>query len=391
MKYIYTILITALAITSCAEKEKRTTAAIIETGSLEELRDKKQEIESTQQIFEEELAALNEAIKALDTVKKLPLVTTFKTNKKTFKHYLELQGNVKTKQNVLIYPEFAGVLEKVLVEKGEKVQKGQVLAIINNGGMTEQLAQLEAKAALSKTIFERQEKLWTQNIGSEIQYLQAETAYIADANAVNHLKNQFAKTHITAPFDGTIDDVIKEEGTVVAPGMNSEVFRIVNLDKMYIETEVPENYIASIRKGKNASIYFPILGKTINSSVKQVGNFINPSNRSFKIKIDLPNTTGIFKPNLTARVKLNDYTNPKAVLIPQSIISENAEGEQYIYIVENKNENSEAQAKRTIILTGKTQGDVIEVLTNLPDGTEIIEEGARSVTNGQTVKIKNRS
>lgn len=391
MKYIYTILITALAITSCAEKEKRTTAAIIETGSLEELRDKKQEIETTQQIFEEELAALNEAIEALDTVKKLPLVTTFKTNKKTFQHYLELQGNVKTKQNVLIYPEFAGVLEKVLVEKGEKVQKGQVLAIINNGGMAEQLAQLEAKAALSKTIFERQEKLWAQNIGSEIQYLQAETAYIADANAVNHLKNQFAKTHITAPFDGTIDDVIKEEGTVVAPGMNSEVFRIVNLDKMYIETEVPENYIASIRKGKNASIYFPILGKTVNSSVQQVGNFINPSNRSFKIKIDLPNATGIFKPNLTARVKLNDYTNPKAVLIPQSIISENAEGEQYIYIVENKNENSEAQAKRTIILTGKTQGDVIEVLTNLPDGTEIIEEGARSVTNGQTVKIKNRS
>lgn len=391
MKYIYTILITALAITSCAEKEKRTTAAIIETGSLEELRDKKQEIETTQQIFEEELAALNEAIEALDTVKKLPLVTTFKTNKKTFKHYLELQGNVKTKQNVLIYPEFAGVLEKVLVEKGEKVQKGQVLAIINNGGMAEQLAQLEAKAALSKTIFERQEKLWAQNIGSEIQYLQAKTAYIADANAVNHLKNQFAKTHITAPFDGTIDDVIKEEGTVVAPGMNSEVFRIVNLDKMYIETEVPENYIASIRKGKNASIYFPILGKTIHSSVQQVGNFINPSNRSFKIKIDLPNATGIFKPNLTARVKLNDYTNPKAVLIPQSIISENAEGEQYIYIVENKNENNEAQAERTIILTGKTQGDVIEVLTNLPDGTEIIEEGARSVTNGQTVKIKNRS
>ena len=256
--------------------------------------------------------------------------------------------------------------------------------------MSEQLAQLEARAKLSKTTFERQKRLWLQNIGSEIQYLQAETASLADENAVNQLKSQLAKTNITAPFDGTIDDVIKDEGTVVAPGMNSEVFRIVNLDNMYIETEVPENYIASIQKGKNAIVHFPILEKTVATQVKQVGNFINPSNRSFKIEIDLPNSSRVFKPNLTARVKLNDYTNSKAVLIPQSIISENAEGEQYIYTVNVPNKNGEAEAKRTIIITGKTRGNVIEVLKGLEDGTEIIQEGARSVTDGQIVKITDR-
>ena len=387
MKYIYATLLSTFLLTSCGKTEVRTLDAILKTGSIEELRAKKEEIITTQQTFEKQLAALNEAIVALDTLKKLPLVTTFKTNKQMFKHYLELQGNVKTKQHVLIYPEFAGVLEKIFVEKGEKVQKGEVLATINNGGMSAQLAQVEAKARLSKTTFERQQRLWSQNIGSEIQYLQAQTAYQADENAVNQLKSQLAKTTITAPFDGTIDDVIKEEGTVVAPGMNSEVFRIVNLDKMYIETEVPENFIASIQKGKSATVYFPILGKTVTTRVKQVGNFINPSNRSFKIEIDLPNAKGIFKPNLTARVKLNDYTNPQAVLIPQSIISENAEGEQYVYTVQQKNNNNEAQAKRTIIVPGKTQENVIEVLTNLEDGTEIIQEGARSVTDGQTVKV----
>ena len=390
MKYIYAIFISTLLLTSCAEKEVRTVESVIKTGTIDDLRAKKQEIETTQQTFANQLEALNEAIAALDTLKKLPLVTTFKINKQLFIHYLELQGNVKTKQNVLIYPEFAGVLENVLVEKGQKVQKGQVLATINNGGMSEQLAQLEARAKLSKTTFERQKRLWLQNIGSEIQYLQAETASLADENAVNQLKSQLAKTNITAPFDGTIDDVIKDEGTVVAPGMNSEVFRIVNLDNMYIETEVPENYIASIRKGKNAIVHFPILEKTVATQVKQVGNFINPSNRSFKIEIDLPNSSRVFKPNLTARVKLNDYTNSKAVLIPQSIISENAEGEQYIYTVNVPNKNGEAEAKRTIIITGKTQGNVIEVLKGLEDGTEIIQEGARSVTDGQIVKITDR-
>ena len=198
------------------------------------------------------------------------------------------------------------------------------------------------------------------------------------------------KTTILAPFDGVIDNVFKEPGTVIAPGQGSEVFRIVNLSNMYISTEVPERYIASITKNKKVKIAFPVLGLNEHSTIRQVASFINPSNRSFKIEVPVNNKSGNIKPNLTARLQINDYTNSNAILIPQSIISENANGEQFIYVVKNKKANKEAIAERVVIKTGKTQGDVIEVLANLAVGTEIIQEGARSVNNGQTVRVINK-
>ena len=387
MKKIYLILSCTLLLVSCDSQKEVTVESVIQSGNLENIRKKKKEVEAQQKVFAEKLFALSNAISKLDTEKKLPLVTTQKTEQTIFKHYLELQGAVNTRQNVLLYPEVPGILERVLVKEGNKVKKGQLLAVIKDGGMSQQLQQLESQAALSQTVFERQERLWAQKIGSEIEFLQAKTNYTSQKNAVEQLKNQLEKTNITAPFDGTIDVVYKEEGTVVAPGQGSEMFRILNLENMYIEAEVPENYVSSITKGKKVQVHFPILGKSITSSVRQVGNFINPNNRSFKVEIDVPNPKKDIKPNLTVRLKINDYQNKNAVLLPQSIISENAQGEQYIYVVVDKQKNNEATAQKVLIKTGKTQGDIIEVLAPLTSQVEYIQEGARTVHNGQKVKI----
>ena len=387
MKKIYLILSCTLLLVSCDSQKEVTVESVIQSGNLENIRLKKKEVEAKQKVFAEKLFALSNAISKLDTVKKLPLVTTQKSEQTIFNHYLELQGAVNTRQNVLLYPEVPGILERVLVKEGNKVKKGQLLAVIKDGGMSQQLQQLESQAALSQTVFERQERLWAQKIGAEIEFLQAKTNYTIQKNAVEQLKNQLEKTNITAPFDGTIDVVYKEEGTVVAPGQGAEVFRILNLENMYIEAEVPENYVSNITKGKKVQVHFPILGKTITSSVRQVGNFINPNNRSFKVEIDVPNPKKDIKPNLTVQLKINDYQNKNAVLLPQSIISENAQGEQYIYVVVDKQNNNEATAQKVLIETGKTQGDIIEVLAPLSSQVEYIQEGARTVHNGQKVKI----
>jgi RND family efflux transporter MFP subunit len=288
-----------------------------------------------------------------------------------------------------VYPEMPGILAAVLVKEGQAVKKGAILATIKDGGLSQQLSQLETQAALASTTFERQERLWNQKIGSEMQYLQAKAQAEAQTQAVKQLKSQLEKTTILAPFDGVIDAVFKEPGAVIAPGQGSEVFRIVNLSNMYITTEVPERYIASVTKNKKVKVAFPVLGLHINSTVRQVASFINPSNRTFKIEVPVANKSGNIKPNLTAKLQINDYTNNKAILIPQSIISENAAGEQFVYVVKNKKATKEAIAERVVIKTGKTQGDVIEVLANLATGAEVIQEGARSVNNGQTVRVIN--
>lgn len=388
MKNIFSILIIAILVASCGGGEKsKDIDTLLKSEDLKAIRAKKTEIVAEQQKINKQLKDLDSVIAKLSPNQKVPLITTYKIKDTVFNHFLELQGNVKTKQNVLVYPEMPGTLLRIYVKEGQRVAKGQILGSIDDGGMSSQVAQMETQLALAKTTFERQKRLWEQKIGSEIQYLQAKASYESQENALKQLKSQLNKASLRAPFAGVVDDVIKEQGTVVAPGMGSEVFRIVNLNNMYVETDVPESYVSSIKKGKNVEVEFPILGKTINSKVRQAGNFINPANRTFKVEVGVSNKDKAIKPNLTAKLKINDYTNAKAILIPQSIISENAKGEQYVYVVSDINDKK-GTAKQAIITTGKTQGNVVEVLSGLKPGDQIVNEGARSVQDGLKVEIR---
>ena len=388
MKKIIFLIVIVILQYSCGSKPEQSVTDIIATQDIAAIRAKKTEISEKQKTLDIDLKKLDSIISILDSNEKFPLVTTVVAKNKLFNHFLELQGNVKTKQNVLIYPEMAGTLLRVYVKEGQDVRKGQLLASIDDGGMSSQLQQLKTQAELARTTFERQKRLWEQKIGSEIQYLQAKTNYEATKNTVKQTESQLGKFNLRAPFSGIIDNVIKEQGTVVAPGAGSEVFRIVNLSNMYIEVDVPESYISSITKGKEAIVYFPVLGDTITTSVRQTGNFINPSNRSFTVEIPVPNTTRTIKPNLTAKVNLNDYTNEHAILIPQSIISENAEGQQYVYIIDTTKDNK-AKASKRIITTGKTTEDSVEILAGIVKDDHLIKEGARNVKDGQYVQILN--
>ncbi len=390
MKHIFTLLIAAIIFTSCGgDKKNESVDSIIASGDILKLKEKKKEIEAYQLDFANQLDLINEAISNIDTTKNLSQITTFIATEEVFNHYLELQGNVTTKQNIVITPEYNGVLTRVYVKEGQKVKKGQLLAKIDDGGMSQQLAQLQIQTSLAKTTFERQERLWNQKIGSEIQYLQAKSNYEAQLEVVNQMNSQLAKTEVRAPFSGTIDDVLTDQGSVVGAG-SSQLMRIVNLKNMYIETNVPETYLSSVTKGKKVLVEFPVLGKSIEAKIRQAGDFINAANRTFKIEVAVPNNDNSVKPNLTARLKINDYSNEKSFLIPQSIISENAQGQQYIYVVENVNSNNIGVTKRVIIETGKTQEDKIEVLSGLIPNMEIVEEGARSVKEGQDVEIINQ-
>tara|TARA_B110000977_G_scaffold128195_1_gene163677 strand:- start:279 stop:1445 length:1167 start_codon:yes stop_codon:yes gene_type:complete len=385
MKNLILILLTILTFVSCGNAEKQSVEAVIDSNNEVSIIEMRSDLVTQQQDIIAKLTLLDAKLSELNPEEKIPLITTFTAIQENFQHYLELQGRVETKQNIVLMPEMGGILTHMYVKNGQKVTKGQLLARIDDGGMGQQLAQMQIQSELAKTTFERQERLWKQKIGSEIQYLQAKSNFEGQQRAVNQMEIQVAKTGVRAPFSGTIDNVITEQGSVVSPGQ-TPLLRIVNLRNMYIKTDVPETYISSVTKGQQVYVSFPVLGKSLDAQIRQAGNFINPNNRTFKIEIDVPNTDNLIKPNLTARLRINDYTNENALLIPQNIISENAQGEQYIYVLKNI-DNNKAQAQKVIIKTGETQGDVIEVLEGLNDGDQIINEGARSVEDGQSVRI----
>ena len=391
MKKILTILTLILLLGACGTEtpNKVSVDTLISEANEVSLKKRHIELKAQQQIVNNDIKKIEAALNSNNPMGRNPLVTTFVAEESDFLHYLELQGNVVTKQNIILYPEFSGTLTRVYVKEGQNVKRGQKLARIDDGGLSQQVAQLEVQLSLAKTTYERQKRLWEQKIGSEIQYLQAESTYKSLRNSLKQLQKQLDKTIVRAPFSGIIDDVFTEQGSVVAPGQ-TQLMRLINLKNMYIESEVPENHLLNITKGKKVEAYFPVLGKTISTHVRQVGNYINPNNRSFKIEISIPNSDSKIKPNLTSKLKINDYSNPKAILIPQSIISENSKGQQYIYVVTDKDNASLAHAQRIIIQTGLTQGDFIEIVSGLDAGAEIIQEGSRNVKAGQKVKILNQ-
>jgi RND family efflux transporter MFP subunit len=394
MKFQYILLATTLTVLVSCGEEKTIDASqisleqVLNSKNLDSLKAKKNELYNNQQEISKQLKLVNDRIAVLDENSKLPLVTSIKSQAEVFNHYIELQGNVTTKSVVTISSEFNGLLSNVFVKEGQKVYKGQILAKIDDGGLSQQIAQMEIQKDLAKTTFERQKRLWEQNIGSEIQYLQAKSNYEAQTEAINQMKQQLDKTRVTAPFAGTIDEIFIEQGNLVAAGLS--LMRLVNLSNMYIETDVPERYIADVTQGKRVDIEFPVLGKRMSSTVRQASDYINPANRTYVVEIPVTEQDPNIKPNLTARLKINDYSNKEAILIPQSIISEDAEGAQYVYILKNV-KNNIGTVQRVDITTGKTQDDVIEVLSGITTDMQLIKEGARSVKNGQRVKIETKA
>ncbi|MDO5607089.1 MAG: efflux RND transporter periplasmic adaptor subunit [Capnocytophaga sp.] len=385
MKFIkLNIIALSLIITACGG-DVASTERIISGGDPAAIQQQKELLQSQIKQLETEIGSLDDALAKLggSRQKNVMLVTALQVKDTLFKHFLELQGTVKTEQNITLDAEYSGMLERVYAKKGQNVQRGQLLASIQDGGMRQQLAQLKTQAELAKTTFERQARLWENKIGSEIQYLQAKSSYESQQSAVAQMQQQLDKTNVYAPFSGTIDDIITDQGTIVAPG--TPIIRLVNLSEMYLEAEVPEMYTPGVKKGTEAKVLLSVLGKEIDAKISQVSNFINPANRSFRVEVQLPNKNGDIKPNMTARLQVNDYTNEKAILVPVSVISENAEGEQYLFIAVPTGTDKEYKAEQRVIKSGKSQNGMAEILSGLNPGETIINEGARNVQDGQLV------
>jgi membrane fusion protein, multidrug efflux system len=390
MKTIFnTLSLLSLALlVSCQNAEESSIQQLIQSSDEQAIREKRAALAQERNAIDDTIDQLDQALAKMNTNTSLPLVAAVQAQSALFEHFVSLQGTVKTLQNVLIYPEMPGILKSISVRKGQQVKKNDLLAVLDDGGLAAQFEQAKSQLALAKTVFERQERLWKQEIGSEIQYLQAKTNFESAQGAVSALEMQYNKSVVRAPFDGLVDQVFKEPGVFVSPGPGAELFRIVNLDEVYVEVDVPEGHVATVKKGTKALVYLDALATEIEAEVSERSNVINPSNRSFKIEVALSNKEGAIKPNLTATVQLNDYSKQDAIMVLQSIVSENAEGQQYCFVI--RNEGDTYFAERRIVQTGKTQGDFMEVLNGIKPGELLITEGAKKVTDGQQVQFINQ-
>jgi RND family efflux transporter MFP subunit len=383
-KIIYSLCLTSIFL-ACSGDQAASTQDLIASKNLKGLKTQKEKKLKSLNALKLELNQINTAISDLDPSEKLALISMFEVKPENFEHYIDIQANVKTRQNVLLYPEYNGTLKRVYVAEGQKVKKGKLLAQIDDAGLKNQLEQLEIQAKLSKTTYERTQRLWDQNIGSEMQLLQTKANYESQLKSIAQLKKQLQRTQILAPFSGTIDEIVANTGANLLPGQ-TPVMRIVNLQQMYTEASVPERYLREVKKGTSAKVSIPMLDREYSTTIRQTGNFINPNNRSFRVETPLPNPDEMIKPNLGCKLKINDYSNPQALMIPLRIVKENALGKKYIFKLKPDGKDQVYRTQQIFVQLGKKSSDKIEVLEGLQVGDLLVDEGATIVENNQRVK-----
>ena len=354
-----------------------------ENDSLSVLKEKKDSLKTVYDDIAAQIAIIDQQIKAADTNLRLPLITLMPVEVKTFHHFVEVQGAVETGGNALLYPEAAGIITAIFVKEGSRVNKGDVILKIDADVILSTMNEIETQLQLAKQLFEKQERLWKDKIGSEVQYLQAKTNKESLEQKLKTVKQQVNMYVVKSPITGVVDEILPKIGESANPGM--PVARVINYNETYIKADVSENYISILKEGTPVNVNFPNIKKAFESKLTRVSDFISPTNRSFKIYIDLSNVKENLKPNLLHDISIRDVAQDSAIVVPSSIIQQDRKGNNYIYVLEGS--QNQQLVKKIIIKPGLSYQGQTVIMEGLTGNEKYIDKGSRSVQDGDQVEV----
>lgn len=343
------------------------------------------DLKKQQSELREKIAKLESEIAATDPSKnsgKGKLVAITELQPVNFNHYVEIQGRVEGDEDVTLSPETMGNVTAVLVKAGSNVTKGQLLATLDDRIIRQGLDEVNSQLELANQVFERQQNLWQQRIGSEMQYLQAKTNKEALEKRAASVREQLSMTRIKSPINGTIDQVNIKTGQSVAPGI--PVIRVVNTKAMKVVGEVAESYLSTIKSGNDVVVSFPDMNKEINSKLDYAGKAINRLNRTFNVEVRLNEKDGPFSPNMIAVLKIVDESVPSALVVPVGAIQKSSEGE-FVYVAVKEGNNT--VAKRKIVKSGITYMGMTQVAEGLTPGDKVITTGYQGIIEGDIISL----
>jgi membrane fusion protein (multidrug efflux system) len=300
-----------------------------------------------------------------------------------FQHFIQAQGTIESDNNILIPAQFNGIVKKIHVRQGDSVRQGQLLAELDGAILESSIAELEHGLELAATIYERQDRLWKKNIGSELEYLTAKNNKENLEKKLETLNEQYKLTKIHAPINGTVDDVQIKEGEMAAAGFGT--IRIVQLSRLKIKTSLSENFISRIKRGDTVQVRVPVLSRELELKVDAVAQVIDPNNRTFDIEIQIPAREKGLKPNMLAVVIINDYSNPEALIVPQNVVQETG-SEYFVFVAEDQGEGW--IARRRAVVPGEDYADQLEIREGLSAGEFVVTFGFQNLADGQSILLQ---
>lgn len=336
--------------------------------------------------IEKDIAKLESEIAKLEPNKEKPreLVTLQKVEKIDFQHFIEIQGSVQSDEYVNASSEVGGRIIDLRVREGQTINKGALVAKLDLEAVQKQIAELEKSMELAVDVYERQKRLWDQNIGSEIQYLQAKNNKERLEKSLETINYQLTKAEVYAPSSGVVEMVNIKAGEMVSPGM--PIITILNTYKVKVVANVPETYIKAIGRGEEVTIKFPALDTEKRARVTRIGNTINPANRTFEVEVEMANPKGLYKPNLLAIMMVNDNTYKDVPTVPIEMVQQEVSGRSFVYI---KSEGADGSfAKKVYVKTGDNYDGKIVITEGLIGGEEILVDGARVVAENALIKVQ---
>jgi len=294
-----------------------------------------------------------------------------------FTNYVDIQGKIDAQDNVTAYPQASAVITAINVKVGDHVSKGETLVQLDNSVLRQNIEQAQAQAALAQTLFQRQKALWDQKIGTEVQFLQAQTNVQTTEKQVSALRQQADMYRIVSPINGTIDQMDLKMGQIAAPGAAG--IRVVNADVLKVKADVPESYSGSVHLGDNVKIMVPDANDSLTAKISFAAKVIDPASRSFAIEVKLPQR-GTLRPNMTTVLRIANYAKANAIAIPTKAIQKSENGD-YVFI------NVNGIARKKVITEGASSNGMNEIKSGLSVGDQVITDGASELEDGDQVKV----
>jgi membrane fusion protein (multidrug efflux system) len=311
------------------------------------------------------------------TVVAMPVKTT------PFVHSIDVLGKVDSDENVRIGAEMGGNATSVNVQVGDKVTKGQLLAQTDNAAMIQGLEEIKSQRAFANTLYEKQERLWKQNIGSEVQYLSAKNNVDALDKRLATLNQQIAMSQLRSPINGVVDMVDVKPGQMLVPGM--PVIGIVNKNKLKLQSELAESYISKVKKGNTVLVNIPDANLQFETTIKYTGQAINALNRTFIVEMPIDKKYfDQLTPNMIAKISIVDYENKNAVALPVGVIQKDKKN-KYVFVAETNGKKT--IAVKRIVQTGQTHNGKVEITEGLKEGDKVITIGYQSLQENDQINI----
>jgi membrane fusion protein, multidrug efflux system len=373
------IFMSIVLLASCGASTDSGNASVEDLNGL--IKEKEQEVI----VLKSEIDSIKRQIMKLDPeyfqkeVKSLEVLTV---KAEDFKSYYEVQGLVSADEEVVISSEMPGRLTSLYIELGSNVTKGQLIGIVDTEASEKQIEELKKSMELANDVYDRQKKLWDQNIGSEIQYLQAKNNKERLEKTLISAQTALRKSKIYAPMSGSIALMMAEKGEVVSPGV--PIARMMSTSKVKLLADVPEKFVRNVKKRDRVLVKIPALDYNNEVEVSRVGNYIHPNNRTFEVEARLSNPGGTLKPNLLALMYINDYSAKNAIVLAQGLVQQDISGEYFVFAV--KEEKGKSFAEKRMVEMGRSYDGKVEIKSGIEPNDKVITTGFNYLADGQEIK-----